>query len=258
MVCGRGGRKNGLPQPACVKYLSSFVPRKTFVSRPKVGDPMGAEPPWSSGRESRGDRLEIGPLGRAFAFFRRAAKEGRSRRSETTLVQTLVPAAAVTSPPLALRETASGPPPLKGRQDRLPFRGAGAKRLRGYPAAAGNPPGLFRIRRTPLRFVPLSRRLRRASFFARPKKEAKEMRQREPRRRTGEWPVSGFWPNTGKIPPAPPLQIETVRFDLRRTFRRNLPASSREGTRRAAVGARSIWEGNCAVLRRIRTRLRPP
>ena len=40
--------------------------------------------------------------------------------------------------------------------------------------------GLLRIRRLSLRFVSLSRRLRRASFFARPKKEAKEMRQREP------------------------------------------------------------------------------
>jgi len=89
-----------LPRPACVKYLSSFVPRKTFVSRPKVGNPMGAEPPWSSGRDSQGNRLEIGSLGRAFAFFRRAAKEGRSRRSETTLVQTLVPAAAGNPPSL--------------------------------------------------------------------------------------------------------------------------------------------------------------
>ena len=45
-----------------------------------------------------------------------------------------------------------------------------------------------------------------------------------------------------------PLQIETYHFDLRRTFRRNLQASSLEGTRRAAVGARSIWERE---LRRI-------
>ncbi len=38
---------------------------------------------------------------------------------------------------------------------------------------------------------------------------------------------------------APPLQIETHRFDLRRTFRRNLQAATK---------------GSCAVFRRIRTR----
>ena len=51
--------------------------------------------------------------------------------------------------------------------------------------------------------------------------------------------------NTAKTPyrsVVPPLQIETVRFDLRRTFRRNLPAAT---------------NGSCAVFRRIRTRLRP-
>ncbi len=60
-------------------------------------------------------------------------KETGSRHSAKSPRPVPVPAAAVTSPPLALRETASGPPPLKGRQDRLPFRGAGAKRLRGQP-----------------------------------------------------------------------------------------------------------------------------
>ena len=102
---------------------------------------MGAEPPWSSGRESRGDRLEIGPLWRFLSPVSFPLKETGSRRSAKSPRPVPVPAAAVTSPPLALRETASGPPPLKGRQDRLPFRGAGAKRLRGHPAAAGNPPG---------------------------------------------------------------------------------------------------------------------
>ena len=51
--------------------------------------------------------------------------------------------------------------------------------------------------------------------------------------------------NTAKTPyrsVAPPLQIETVRFDLRRTFRRNLPAATK---------------GSCAVFRRIRTRTPP-
>ena len=36
--------------------------------------------------------------GRVFAFFRRAAKEGRSRRSETTSGQTPIPAAAGKTP----------------------------------------------------------------------------------------------------------------------------------------------------------------
>ena len=94
---------------------------------------MGAEPPWSSGRESRGDRLEIGPLWRFLSPVSFPLKETGSRRSAKSPRPVPVPAAAVTSPPLALRETASGPPPLKGRQDRLPFRGAGAKRLRGQP-----------------------------------------------------------------------------------------------------------------------------
>ena len=51
------------------------------------GSPLGRE------EGSRGTFMEWFP-GRAFAFFRRAAKEGRSRRSETSLVQTPVPAAA--------------------------------------------------------------------------------------------------------------------------------------------------------------------
>ena len=48
--------------------------------------------------------------------------------------------------------------------------------------------------------------------------------------------------NTAKTPyrsVAPPLQIETQGFDLRRTFRRNLQAATK---------------GSCAVFRRIRTR----
>ena len=59
---------------------------------------------------------------------------------------------------------------------------AGAKEPSSYPRPrhSGQSSGLLRIRRLSLRFVSLSRRLRRASFFARPKKEAKEMRQREP------------------------------------------------------------------------------
>ena len=160
--------------------------------------------------------------GRVFAFFRRAAKEGRSRRSETSLVQTPVPAAAGSFPwgKLPPKVTDEGNPHHSGQSQ--PFSGFAARLCLSFPhpVASGGPLSLFRT-----------------------KKEAKEMRQREPRRRTGEWPVSGFWPNTGKIPPAPPLQIETVRFDLRRTFRRNLQAAT---------------NGSCAVFRRIRTRLRPP
>ena len=76
--------------------LSSFVPRhceapkglwqsaipvQTPVSRPNVGNPMGAEPPWSSGRESRGDRLEIGPRWRFLSPVSFPLKETGSRRS---------------------------------------------------------------------------------------------------------------------------------------------------------------------------------
>ena len=93
------GRKNGLPQPACGLVVamtgegtSSIVPRKPPSLVQKWGIQWGRSP---LGREegSRGTFMEWFP-GRVFAFFRRAAKEGRSRRSETTLVQTLVPAAA--------------------------------------------------------------------------------------------------------------------------------------------------------------------
>ncbi len=50
----------------------------------------------------------------------------------------------------------------------------------GNPRRSGQSSGPLRIRPLSLQFIPMSRRLRRASFFARPKKEAKEMRQREP------------------------------------------------------------------------------
>ena len=52
------------------------------VSRPKVGNPMGAEPPWSSGKESRGNRLEIGSLWRVFTYFLHVEKVGRRRRRD--------------------------------------------------------------------------------------------------------------------------------------------------------------------------------
>ena len=128
---------------------------------------MGAEPPWSSGRESRGDRLEIGPLWRFLSPVSFPLKETGSRRSAKSPRPVLVPAAAVTSPPLALRETASGPPPLKGRQDMLPLQGSWREAPERSPRRSGQSSGLLRIRRLSLRFVSLSRRLRRASFFAR-------------------------------------------------------------------------------------------
>ena len=93
--------------------LSSFVPRhceapkglwqsaipvQTPVSRPNVGNPMGAEPPWSSGRESRGDRLEIGPLWRFLFPVSFPLKETGSRRSAKSPRPVFVPAAAGDSP----------------------------------------------------------------------------------------------------------------------------------------------------------------
>ena len=117
--------------------------------------------------------------GRVFAFFRRAAKEGRSRRSETSLVQIPVPAAAGSFPwgKLPPKVTDEGNPHHSGQSQ--PFSGFAARLCLSFPhpVASGGPLSLFRT-----------------------KKEAKEMRQREPRRRTGEWPVSGFWPNTGHSP----------------------------------------------------------
>ena len=84
-----------------------------------------------------------------------------------------------------------------------------------------------------------------------------ERRQRRARGTSSEHTSLAPFPqnrNTAKTPyrsVAPPLQIETYRFDLRRTFRRNLQAATK---------------GSCAVFRRIRTRnpspsargLRPP
>ena len=62
----------------------SFVPRKPPSLVQKLGIQRGRSP---LGREegSRGTFMEWFP-GRVFAFFRRAAKEGRSRRSEISLV----------------------------------------------------------------------------------------------------------------------------------------------------------------------------
>ena len=97
------------------------------------GSPLGRE------EGSRGTFMEWFPW-RVFAFFRRAAKEGRSRRSEISFV--LFPSFV--------------------------------------PAAAGIVPGFLRIRRLCLLFAALSRRLRRVTFFARTKKVTKEMRSRGP------------------------------------------------------------------------------
>ncbi len=158
----------------------------SFVSRPKVGNPMGAEPPWSSGRESRGDRLEIGPLWRFLFPVSFPLKETGSRRSAK--IPRPVPvfrprrsidlSTASRSPspkgeakrkghplhrlrrsPFRAQGPLAGmralPPPmkgrLKGRQKRLPFRGAGAKRLRGYSTAADKPssPVIAKPVRTP-------------------------------------------------------------------------------------------------------------
>jgi len=53
-------------------------------------------------------------------------------------------------------------------------RSAKSPRPNSRPAAAGKPPGFLRIRRSPVRFAPLSRRLRRASFFERQRKSRKK------------------------------------------------------------------------------------
>ncbi len=76
------------------------------------GSPLGRE------EGSRGTFMEWFP-GRAFAFFRRAAKEGCSRRSETSLVQTPVPAAAENPrpcvPPPQRKALVPRPPSLRSQ-----------------------------------------------------------------------------------------------------------------------------------------------
>ena len=96
------------------------------------------------------------------------------------------------------------------------------------PRRSGQFTGSLRIRRSPVRFVPLSRRLRRASS------ERTSLAPFPQNRNTAKTPYRSV---------APPLQIETVRFDLRRTFRRNLQAATKR---------------SCAVFRRIRTRTPSP
>ena len=111
-----------------------------------------------------------------------------------------------------------------------------ALRKKVAPAGAKHPPsklpsrrsaqssGLLRIRLLPLLFVLSPRRLRRASS------ERTSLAPFPQNRDTAKTPYRSV---------APPLQIETYRFDLRRTFRRNLPAATKR---------------SCAVFRRIRTR----
>ena len=100
----------------------TLVPRKPPSLVQKCGIQWGRSP---LGREegSRGTFMEWFP-GRVFAFFRRAAKEGRSRRSETFLV--LFPSFV--------------------------------------PRRSGQSSASLRIRRSPVLFVSLSRRLRRPTF----------------------------------------------------------------------------------------------
>jgi len=114
---------------------------------------MGEEPPWSSGRESRGDRLEIGPLWRVFAFFRRAAKEGRSRRSEISLV-------LLSSPPLRIDlSTASRSPSPKGEAKRKgssspPPSAVPIQRARAHSVRKGPSQGCVRYPLAGMRVIP--------------------------------------------------------------------------------------------------------
>ena len=119
-------------------------------------------------------------------------------------------------------------------------------RPNSHPRRSGQSSTSLRIRRSPLRLAILSRRLRRASFFV-PHKERGE--RNAPKGTSSERTSLAPFPqnrNTAKTPyrsVAPPLQIETQGFDLRRTFRRNLQAATK---------------GSCAVFRRIRTRTPSP
>ena len=97
------------------------------------------------------------------------------------------------------------------------------------PRRSGQSSGLLRIRRLRLRFVPLSHRLRRASS------EHTSLAPFPQNRDTAKTPYRSV---------APPLQIETQGFDLRRTFRRN----------HSGVGL----SGRHLIFRRIRTRNSSP
>ena len=130
--------------------------------------------------------------------------------------------------------------PLWNGSPGAPLPSFAALRKKVAPAGAKHPPSKLpsrrsaqsseplRIRRLSLLLFSLSRRLRRASS------EHTSLAPFPQNRNTAKTPYRSV---------VPPLQIETVRFDLRRTFRRNLPAAT---------------NGSCAVFRRIRTRLRPP
>ena len=185
----------GVPEGFSISGSSSSpVFRPPSHVNPRRGS-NGAEP---LGREegSRGTFMEWFP-GRAFAFFRRAAKEGRSRRSETAFVQTSV------------------------------------------PAVANYPPNILRIRRLSLLFAAMSRRLRRASFFERPKKEAKEMRQREPIPKAVPFGILPHRPGgCGPLEIPRGLRGTMDERQVKQPLHRFAVPIPREGTRRAAVGAR--------------------
>ncbi len=58
-----------------------FYPRPSSPVNPPPGIQWGGAP-WSSGKESRGNRLEIGSLWRVFAYFLHVEKVGRRRRRD--------------------------------------------------------------------------------------------------------------------------------------------------------------------------------
>ena len=87
-----GKQGNGIPMlVACgvCRRPQSISRPPPPVSRPKEGNPTGAEPPWSSGRESRGNRLEIGSLWRFLSPLSLAAKKEarRRRRNQAAALQ---------------------------------------------------------------------------------------------------------------------------------------------------------------------------
>ena len=136
----------------------------------------------------------------------------------------------------------SRPPEATGQETKSQRQKANPQRPGGLPAAAGTGGPLRRGRKTGT-----GREIFR-SCESDLLSQRGERRQRRARGTSSEHTSLSPFPqnrNTAKTPyrsVVPPLQIETVRFDLRRTFRRNLPAATK---------------GSCAVFRRMRTRLRP-
>ncbi len=84
-VSCRLGKGQIIPMTSRRKASAQSSASPSFISSSPVsprGIQWGLRPPWSSGKESRGNRLEIGSLWRVFAYFLHVEKVGRRRRRD--------------------------------------------------------------------------------------------------------------------------------------------------------------------------------